>query len=160
MLITASQTDVLTLLTPASSRISFISPSSVGNLTRYSCSLARLKETSKTSGQPQDHLSPLCLASSSSSSLMISRPSDVTLKPCSTLAPFFRDGLVAEKQQKLHEIPPWNEVVLGFFFAFQMKSRILPNTLWETLGSRKLSGSSSSPSLSQARPFCDLPAFF
>lgn len=36
----------------------------------------------------------------------------------------------------------------------------LPNTLCETLGSRKLSGSSSSPSLSQARPFCCLPAFF
>lgn len=40
------------------------------------------------------------------------------------------------------------------------KSRLLPRTLWETLGSRKLSGSSSPPSLSQARPFCDLPAFF
>lgn len=41
-----------------------------------------------------------------------------------------------------------------------MKFRVLPRTLWETLGSRKLSGSSSSPSLSQALPFWTLPVFF
>lgn len=43
---------------------------------------------------------------------------------------------------------------------FAHSSHVLPSTLWETLESRKLSGSSSSPSLSQARPFCGLPAFF
>lgn len=42
---------------------------------------------------------PLSL-SSSSSSLMMSRPSDVTLKPWSPLELFFKVGLVAEKQEK------------------------------------------------------------
>lgn len=38
--------------------------------------------------------------------------------------------------------------------------RRLPRTLWDTLGSRKLSGSSSWPSLSQARPFWDFTPLF
>lgn len=55
------------------------------------------------------------------------------------------------------------QYLLSFFLDKHMQAHsnhLLPSTLWETLGSRKLSGSSSSPSLSQARPFCGLPAFF
>ena len=39
-------------------------------------------------------------SSSSSSSLMIKRPSEVTLKPCSTLALLFSSGFVAEKTKR------------------------------------------------------------
>lgn len=46
-------------------------------------------------------------------------------------------------------------------FGFVCKGEaLLPSTLCETLGSRKLSGSSSSPSLSHARPLCRLSTLF
>lgn len=105
-------------------------------------------------------LLPLSFPSSSSSSLMISRPSDVTLKPCSTLALFFSPGLVAEKQQKHLNRYLHRRLTKMQTHSNYQKQSVLPSTLWETLGSRKLSGSSSAPSLSQARAFCGFPAFF
>lgn len=47
-IITVSHMQVLTLMTPASSRISFISPSSVGKVMGYCHSLFRHKATDKT----------------------------------------------------------------------------------------------------------------
>lgn len=128
-----------------------MSPSSVGKVTVTACSdLSLYKKVGLT-----NYLLPLSFTFSSSSSLMISLPSDVTLKPCSTLALFLRAGLVAKKNSKNHV----NKYLYRIQYIF-CESKLLPSTLWETLGSRKLSGSSSSPSLSQAFPFCDLPAFF
>lgn len=47
----------------------------------------------------QLHLLPLDSSSSSSSSLMINLPSDVTLKPCSILDVLFKSGLVARLKE-------------------------------------------------------------
>lgn len=105
-------------------------------------------------------ISPLSFtSSSSSSSLMISRPSEVTLKPCSTLLLFFSPGFVAEKQRKNCLCSLRVQAAATDVERLRCFSP-LPKTLWDTLGSRKLRGSSPSPSLSHACPFFCLTFFF